>query len=820
MLSPNGGSRVASFEFSEALAGHLAELRRKVLAEHELALNAAAASPQCTAVDGPPLFVEGQYAVATPPPSLRSNAGRVCENLFALMPPPPVPPWVSEADPGGSSTDGLVAPCDDSADDAHSSAGHCMSLELSTSGRDVAANRRLLKRSRSKCSVVLCDCSTGWASEQADEVGHAKLMLGELFDNSSRLVLNSCFFHWRDHVGKLKTGEIYDDEEELRTRRIQAALLWPTEPWGFDESPTGELSQATVMGGASTSGMRQVRTGDVNVNTRRTFLQRFVALPTSKKRMTWDFFSFVLVGYDVFMIPMSVFELSSSLFLVCMSWISTAFWTIDLPSSFFVSFYNDGVVEMRPIKIAQHYLKTWFFLDLVVVSVDWLFILLRLDDTQAHRWTRLRISRISRVWRILRIIRLLRVAKVYPRVTALFDDVQSDRLRQMLGALKAVSFIVVINHMVACSWFALGDLNDEDRYTWVTNAGVIGPEATVERSHWTYQFATSLHWAWCQFTPASMEVFPVNVRERVFCVFVVVFGLLTFSSFVSSLTTAMTQLRNFQSDRIKEDSAMKRYFKENKVSVELGKSIIMWIQAYRRKRTRRVHEADITALVGLPSRLMIQLHQEVYGPMLTLHPFFAAYSEIDTKGLHRICHCAMSQQALLDEQDLFTRGTTATKMYFIVSGLLDYLHEGSHKLLEEGNWACEVVLWIPWVHLGNLTAIRFSELFALDAGIFQKTIPQCSKMIRRLIRAYAALYVRHTCVDHEGHKYEWITDICCPARDRVEMVQTAKQSMSRSARTLSPPEQPEARAPLTSAGDTGKFYMRFTRRPSKENSHS
>merc|ERR1719420_2887739 len=93
-----------------------------------------------------------------------------------------------------------------------------------------------------------------------------------------------------------------------------------------------------------------------------------------------------------------------------------------------------------------------------------------------------------------------------------------------------------------------------------------------------YRYATSLHWSLTQFTPASMEVIPHNVGERFFSVGVLLFALIIFSSFVSSITAAMTRMRNLNSDNNNNLSKLRRYLRDHKVSAKLAIRIKRYVE--------------------------------------------------------------------------------------------------------------------------------------------------------------------------------------------------------------------------------------------------
>merc|ERR1712003_113065 len=111
----------------------------------------------------------------------------------------------------------------------------------------------------------------------------------------------------------------------------------------------------------------------------------------------------------------------------------------------------------------------------------------------------------------------------------------------MMNLFISIVIIIFICHFVACGWHALGRYNNDSDQTWVKWARLHEhDESTLFKTEFAYRYLISLHWAFCQFTPAGMEVNPQNLRERAFTVCVIVVGMISFSSFVSTITSTMT----------------------------------------------------------------------------------------------------------------------------------------------------------------------------------------------------------------------------------------------------------------------------------------
>jgi len=195
----------------------------------------------------------------------------------------------------------------------------------------------------------------------------------------------------------------------------------------------------------------------------------------------------------------------------------------------------------------------------------------------------------------------------------------------------------------------------------------------------------------------------------------------------------MTQLHQANRQKSKQREDIRKYISDNKLSLELGNRIVAFVRKHRASSRKRVHEDEIQILKVLPESLRVQLHWEVYLTVLTPHPFFFNCHEIDEGCLLDICHNAMGEMSLGSSQELFTAGQTASKMYFVISGLLEYFHELSdHEMAEvpRGSWCVEVVLWIRWVHEGRLAAVPHCELVTLDNHAFRKYVSHDPTMHR------------------------------------------------------------------------------------------
>lgn len=583
-------------------------------------------------------------------------------------------------------------------------------------------------------------------------------------DRQEESLLRTALAAWKEFTFQyIRDEDEEESEQEIEALRQSAYKEWPED---FNSSEwqahlfRSELAR-TMSGDLSTNVSKD------RLNAGPTFWRKYlVTYPSSRRRMIWDLLGLILVIWDIFAIPMNAFELTDIVSLYIMSWVSTLFWTIDFPTNFFLGFYRAGHIVTSPTKIAGQYLRTWFTIDLGVLALDWFFIALDIsmssveEDTDAAGNNYFRIMRMSRGLKVLRILRLVRLAKLFPKFHSAFIVVQSDFIRLSMGAWFAVVIVVVMNHYVACAWFALGYWDTEASITWIKEYDLIG-----ENDKWKlelgYQYFTSLHWALCQFTPATMEVMATNTAERVFTVLTIILGLISFSSFVSNITSSMTQLRNLNSEKHKLQSSLRTYFSQNEVPPEVSKCIYDWINSHRKMHRLRVHERDIDLLAEMPERLRCKLREAVYGPVMCRHPFLQEFSDVDQKGFDRLCHQALQEMRISTEHTVFIKKEKAVGMYFVTGGDLDYWKSALQDPVpvSSGDWLAEIALWVQWRHCGTLSAKIASDVIILDADVFRSVISGCSRVTKRLTRCYAAAFVRHECEATPPHG--WLSDLCC-----------------------------------------------------------
>lgn len=519
----------------------------------------------------------------------------------------------------------------------------------------------------------------------------------------------------------------------------------------------------------------QAQVRQSSTHTEKPWQSWIIVHPTARRRLAWDLLGMTLLSYDMVVVPLQAFNPDGNDFTDALSWTSLTFWTLDVPFSFFTGYQAGEFVEMNLMKIARHYFRTWFLFDICVLVVDWVTTVANEVGTSATSLVRL-----LKGLRFVRVLRLLRLLKAGVIFHEFLEHYASDMVLILADIAKLIVFVLFSNHVIACVWYTIGVLDGFDR-TWVK-----ANRMEQEGRDIYYRYFTSLHWSMTQFTPASMEVVPANTLERVYTVLVLFLAMITFSSVVSSITNAASQLRNLNKHRLEEYAALRRYLSENKVSAELASTIWAYIHSAWDKSQRRYHESDVLILSLLPRSLRSELQNQVYTPILSVHPFFGRMSVFYPILMQKLYRHGLQEVSLATGQELFSPGERGDTMFFAISGLMTYQHAvEDHDLsvirgitrtwtmdrasgktakdlssrpgvltVEESDWVAEPAMWTEWQYVGRLSSRRRSELLALKCNKFQRIALDGGAHFPEAAE-YAKLWVVHM----NSQKYP-ITDIC------------------------------------------------------------
>jgi len=478
--------------------------------------------------------------------------------------------------------------------------------------------------------------------------------------------------------------------------------------------------------------------------------------PGSTVRLSWDIAGAFLLFFDCVMIPLSVFEPLVHPFFEVMDWVTLLFWTFDMAASCLTGYHDKGITIMDPKLIFLHYLRTWFLLDLFVVVPDWTFTIVEmLTDIDAGKGGNS--SRFLRALRVIRISRMLRLVKLRRILQMLRDRIDSEHLFIMATVFKLLFNMLVVNHFLAAMWYGIGDVGrDFDAPNWID-------QHDFSHTSLSTRYFVSFHWSLTQISPASMDVQPHNVAERIYAIFVLIFGLVLFSSFVSSITTSMTQLRTMEGDKSKQMWLLRRYLRNNGIQNALAWRILRYVEYACNENKNQVSEQKLWVLKLLSNQLRNELNFAVSFSCVRNHPFFEVMSRVSRQTVVLLANNAMNVQSLAFNDRVTVPGVLATNMYMVQFGKLSYAHFSETHLdvskremsfLCHQDWACEGALWTEWYTLGEVVAETECKIINIQAAPFTEVIKD-ELMVWKIAAIYARNFVNWLSNQPYGH----LTDV-------------------------------------------------------------
>lgn len=493
--------------------------------------------------------------------------------------------------------------------------------------------------------------------------------------------------------------------------------------------------------------------------------------PNSPSRLALDLISVFMLFVDLTLIPYTIaFDIPVENGLKTFFRFTVAFWTIDVGLNFVTSYNIDGVLEIRLGEIARHYVKHSFCLDISIVVCDWASTILA-DSIRGL--SMLRLAKATRLARIAGLFRMMKLARIIQDVT---DTYMSEGLGSLFRVLSIFSVVLWLTHLIGCTWYALGQMEESDtgRHWPETEIPSFPSQNTYADERRLYQYATSIHWAMSQLTLGAVELVACNTVERLFTILLLLLGLLSSSTLVSSLSATLIGLQMRSNEKYEKMRILRQFLRQNRVDPPLAVRIKQ--QAINRiSKAVLLSDKDVDALQIISSSLHAQLYFQLFKPYLMSHPLFRFWINASTSIVHELCVVASNLEYLQQDDDLFIAGVELDCAYHLCTGSVNYSQDPESSAVSEtsttsvrcGSWLCESALWTYWTTVGKAEAETTSQLLVVHATPMA-TVLRKHRLISHVTREYSQLF--HKRVVLATPPQEWPTDLEVPETDFVDMV--------------------------------------------------
>lgn len=384
-------------------------------------------------------------------------------------------------------------------------------------------------------------------------------------------------------------------------------------------------------------------------------LPRCFIHPSHPGRILWDLVSLIIVLADSVIMP---FEMAyrANAPENAWFWIGTTFFTCDMGINFFTGFIagplekDHGQLVTRKIRIAKHYLKSWFLIDFAS-TVPWSFLVKQIvgDSSESAGSARMakiaKIAKLARFMRLARMLKLLKLQTIWENIESMIGSMIVVHILQLFKVLCLIAFMC---HWNACIWWALGNpfsiFNDEEDVSAVggTKMKELDQAGLLENRHWTtvvHRTETStvegnrwsltyrwldrseletyvfcFYWTLGVMRTMPVEVFPVNEKERVYVLCFMFFAFSIFSICISKITQMFKKINSRRSEFDENMAALRSYLHEFGVNKDLRARIKSFLEFKFLKR--RIFARETMLLNELSESLRAELEFAKIGPTL------------------------------------------------------------------------------------------------------------------------------------------------------------------------------------------------------------
>ena len=159
-------------------------------------------------------------------------------------------------------------------------------------------------------------------------------------------------------------------------------------------------------------------------------------------------------------------------------------------------FFDDGVLEMRPKRIARSYAKQWLSVDVVsCLPIPYITLIIASMSENGEASGQGSTTKLFKILRLLRLAKLLRLGRLKKIIKR-----HEEEFENLMGVFKVGGSIVAMGytcHLVACGWYFIGDDVTNPELGWIKGQMNDVWNATGDQQEvgFSTRYITSYYWA-------------------------------------------------------------------------------------------------------------------------------------------------------------------------------------------------------------------------------------------------------------------------------------------------------------------------------------
>ena len=441
-------------------------------------------------------------------------------------------------------------------------------------------------------------------------------------------------------------------------------------------------------------------------------------------RVWWDMSTMVLIFYVALVQPVRFgFGWESE--------IGSGFWYFetfvdmvflgDLLLNFRTGYINNrGKMELRTSKIAIHYLRGNFAIDLVS-SVPWDIILTPFIKGDSKLTENTRVLKAVRLVKLSRLGRLARVKKIIQQIE---DVVQIDP--ELKSVVLATAVMILIAHILACIWGSVARFSDNGIYVDSWYVGVGAADAGI-----VSQYIYALYWSVTTVTTVGYgDISPQSEGEMLFASLAMVLAGMFYGFVVATISAYFLSTDVHLSHLNSNMKKLKAYTRLRNFPTSLERQVHSYFSHYYRHQFMEFDEMRMLTL--LPHVLSVDVASFLSKTILSRHFVFSGIPERDITRVLRIMKPGRADAG----HYMVHIGDPCREMFVLRKGIVCVTdaHQRSVAEYREHSTLLEFAL-IPQLvksHHYNVLAMTNSEYFAITADDFFSIMRKKESILRRV----------------------------------------------------------------------------------------
>ncbi|XP_050674708.1 potassium/sodium hyperpolarization-activated cyclic nucleotide-gated channel 2 isoform X5 [Leptidea sinapis] len=463
----------------------------------------------------------------------------------------------------------------------------------------------------------------------------------------------------------------------------------------------------------------------------------WVIHPCSSFRFYWDLCMLLLLVANLIILPVAIsfFNDDLSTRWIAFNCLSDTIFLIDIVVNFRTGIMQQDNAEqviLDPKLIAKHYLRTWFFLDLISsIPLDYIFLIFNQVNDFSESFQILhagRALRILRLAKLLSLVRLLRLSRLVRYVSQWEEVYFLNMASVFMRIFNLICMMLLIGHWSGCLQFLVPMLQGFPPNSWVAIN-------ELQEAFWLEQYSWALFKAMSHMLCIGYGRFPPQSLTDMW---------LTMLSMISGATCYALFLGH-ATNLIQSLDSSRRQYREKRMDVKQVEEYMAYRKLPREMRQRITEYFehryqgkffDEELILG---ELSEKLREDVINyncrSLVASVPFFANadsnfVSDVVTK---------LRYEVFQPGDIIIKEGTIGNKMYFIQEGIVDIVMANGEVAtsLSDGSYFGEICLLTNARRVASVRAETYCNLFSLSVDHFNAVLDQYPLM-RRTMESVAA----------------------------------------------------------------------------------